>query len=82
MADKTKLGSIGLGWWGNTLADAASQSREVASAAIAVYAVDSTEQGAVVLTEGGDVAGAVGVSGATADEDEEIARAGAAALGG
>ncbi len=39
-------------------------------------------QGAVVLTEDGDAAGAVGVSGATAEEDEEIARAGAAALGG
>ena len=39
-------------------------------------------QGAVVLTEDGGAAGAVGVSGATAEEDEEIARAGAAALGG
>ena len=39
-------------------------------------------QGAVVLTEDGEVVGAVGVSGATAEEDEEIARAGAAALGG
>ena len=39
-------------------------------------------QGAVVLMQDGEVAGAVGVSGATAEEDEEIARAGAAAFGG
>lgn len=38
-------------------------------------------QGAVVLMENGEVAGAVGVSGATAEEDEEIAHAGASALG-
>lgn len=36
--------------------------------------------GAVVLKRGDEVAGAVGVSGATADEDEQIARAGAAAF--
>ena len=34
-------------------------------------------QGGVVVREGGSVAGAVGVSGATSEEDEMIARAGA-----
>ncbi len=38
-------------------------------------------QGAVVLVRDGEVAGAVGVSGASAEEDEQIARAGAAAFG-
>ena len=37
-------------------------------------------RGGVVLREDGAVAGAVGVSGASAEEDEEIARAGAGAL--
>lgn len=37
-------------------------------------------RGGVVLREDGAVVGAVGVSGATAEEDEEIARTGAAAL--
>jgi uncharacterized protein GlcG (DUF336 family) len=37
-------------------------------------------QGAVPIVTGGSVIGAVGVSGATSQEDEEIARAGAAAL--
>ena len=34
-------------------------------------------QGGVVIRDGGEVAGAVGVSGATSEEDESIARAGA-----
>ena len=38
--------------------------------------------GGVVLMQEGEVVGAVGVAGATADEDEQIAKAGAAALGG
>jgi uncharacterized protein GlcG (DUF336 family) len=38
-------------------------------------------QGGVVLRSDGEVVGAVGVSGATAEEDEQIARAGADALG-
>ncbi len=37
-------------------------------------------QGAVVLRKDGMVAGAVGVSGATAEEDEQIAKAGAAVV--
>jgi uncharacterized protein GlcG (DUF336 family) len=37
--------------------------------------------GGVVIMRDGEVAGAVGVSGATADEDDQIAKAGAAALG-
>ena len=37
-------------------------------------------QGAVVLMRDGDIVGAVGVSGATSEEDEQIAKAGAAAL--
>lgn len=36
--------------------------------------------GAVVLNQGGELVGAIGVSGATAEEDEQIAQAGAAAL--
>ncbi len=36
-------------------------------------------QGGVVVREGGTIVGAVGVSGATSDEDESIARAGAEA---
>lgn len=36
--------------------------------------------GGVAIMQGGDVAGAVGVSGATADEDDQIAKAGAAAI--
>ena len=39
-------------------------------------------QGAVVLKKGGETVGAVGVSGATAEEDEQIARAGAAVVDG
>ena len=39
-------------------------------------------RGAVVLTDPSGVVGAIGVSGATAEEDERIAKAGAAALGG
>ncbi len=39
-------------------------------------------QGAVVLRQGGAVVGAVGVSGATSEEDEQIAKAGAAAVDG
>ena len=39
-------------------------------------------QGAVVLKKGGVVVGAVGVSGATSEEDEQIARAGANVVGG
>jgi uncharacterized protein GlcG (DUF336 family) len=35
-------------------------------------------QGAIVLSDGGGVAGAIGVSGATSEEDEQIAEAGAA----
>ena len=38
-------------------------------------------QGAVVVMQGGAVEGAVGVSGATSEEDEAIARAGADAFG-
>ncbi len=38
-------------------------------------------QGGLVLRRGDAVEGAVGVSGATAEEDEEIARAGAEAFG-
>lgn len=38
--------------------------------------------GAVPIMQGGELMGAVGVSGATAEEDEQIARAGATALGG
>ncbi len=34
-------------------------------------------QGGVVVRDGGELVGAVGVSGATSEEDEEIARAGA-----
>ena len=37
-------------------------------------------QGAVVVRRGTEIVGAVGVSGATSEEDEQIARAGAAAL--
>jgi glc operon protein GlcG len=37
-------------------------------------------KGAVPVTDASGVIGAVGVSGATSDEDEEIAKAGAAAL--
>jgi uncharacterized protein GlcG (DUF336 family) len=36
-------------------------------------------QGGVVVRDGGEVVGAVGVSGATSEEDEAIARAGAEA---
>lgn len=36
--------------------------------------------GGVVIMQGGEVVGAVGVSGATADEDDQIAKAGAAAI--
>lgn len=39
-------------------------------------------QGAVVLKKGGEIVGAVGVSGATAEEDEQIARAGATVVDG
>ena len=39
-------------------------------------------QGAVVLTDASGVVGAIGVSGATAEEDETIAKAGQAAQGG
>ena len=39
-------------------------------------------QGAVVLRRGDTIAGAVGVSGATSEQDEQIAKAGAAAVGG
>lgn len=39
-------------------------------------------QGAVVLKRAGEIMGAVGVSGATAEEDEQIARAGAAVVDG
>lgn len=39
-------------------------------------------QGAVPLMNAGGIAGAVGVSGATADEDESIAKAGAAVFSG
>ncbi|MFA7250170.1 MAG: heme-binding protein [Dehalococcoidia bacterium] len=39
-------------------------------------------QGAVVLRRDGEVVGAVGVSGATAEEDEQIAKAGAAVVDG
>ncbi len=39
-------------------------------------------QGAVVLRDGSGVVGAIGVSGATSEEDEAIARAGAEALAG
>ena len=38
--------------------------------------------GGVPLMRGGEVIGAVGVSGGTVDEDEEVAEAGVAALGG
>lgn len=38
-------------------------------------------QGGVVLRRDGEVVGAIGVSGATAEEDEQIAKAGAEALG-
>jgi glc operon protein GlcG len=38
--------------------------------------------GGVVLLQDGEVIGAIGVSGATAEEDDQIAKAGAAALGG
>jgi uncharacterized protein GlcG (DUF336 family) len=38
--------------------------------------------GGVVLMQAGEAVGAIGVSGATAEEDEQIAKAGAAALGG
>ncbi len=37
-------------------------------------------QGAVALIQDGEIVGAVGVSGATSEEDEQIAKAGAAAL--
>ena len=37
--------------------------------------------GGVPLTRGGEVIGAIGVSGGTVDEDEEVAEAGVAALG-
>ena len=37
--------------------------------------------GGVLIMRNGEAAGAVGVSGATAEEDEQIAKAGAAALG-
>jgi uncharacterized protein GlcG (DUF336 family) len=37
-------------------------------------------QGAVPLTDASGVIGAIGVSGATSQEDEDIARAGAGAL--
>jgi uncharacterized protein GlcG (DUF336 family) len=37
-------------------------------------------QGAVPIVSGGSVIGAIGVSGATSQEDEDIARAGASAL--
>jgi uncharacterized protein GlcG (DUF336 family) len=37
-------------------------------------------RGAVVLRDANGVAGAIGVSGAAASEDEQIARAGAAAF--
>jgi glc operon protein GlcG len=39
-------------------------------------------QGAVPITSGGQVVGAIGVSGAAAEEDEQIAKAGAAAFAG
>jgi len=39
-------------------------------------------QGAVVLKRDGSVVGAVGVSGATSEEDEQIAKAGADVVGG
>jgi len=39
-------------------------------------------QGAVVLRDANGIAGAIGVSGATSEEDEQIAKAGAAVLGG
>ena len=39
-------------------------------------------QGAVPVTDANGVLGAIGVSGATADEDESIAKAGLAAFGG
>lgn len=39
-------------------------------------------QGAVVLRRDGEVVGAVGVSGATSEEDEQIAKAGAAVVDG
>jgi glc operon protein GlcG len=39
-------------------------------------------QGAVPLSTGGAIAGAVGVSGATSEEDEQIAKAGAEAFSG
>jgi uncharacterized protein GlcG (DUF336 family) len=38
--------------------------------------------GGVAITEGDTVVGAVGVSGGSAEEDHEIAEAGAAAVGG
>ena len=38
--------------------------------------------GGIAITEGDTVVGAVGVSGGTAEQDEEIASAGAAAVGG
>jgi uncharacterized protein GlcG (DUF336 family) len=37
-------------------------------------------QGAVVIRDAGGVVGAIGVSGATSEEDEQIAKAGLAAL--
>ena len=39
-------------------------------------------QGAVALRDGNGIAGAIGVSGATSEEDEAIAKAGAAAFAG
>lgn len=39
-------------------------------------------QGAVVLRQAGLIVGAVGTSGATAEEDEQISKAGAAAVNG
>jgi uncharacterized protein GlcG (DUF336 family) len=39
-------------------------------------------QGGVVVREAGNVAGGIGVSGATSEEDEAIARAGADAYAG
>ena len=54
---------------------------EVAPVAAADEAgVAAALQGAVALIQDGEIVGAVGVSGATSEEDEQIAKAGAAAL--
>ena len=81
VADGKAMGAIFMGRDSGELAAMAANSPAFASAlAVRLGGRFVPFAGAVLLRRGGEVIGAVGVSGASAEEDEEIAKAGAATL--